>query len=74
MLKPSHTVRALLAAVALATASGGALAQNFMKDKAEVEKLNVRGFPSIIYMKGGKPMEYSGERSYDGVISFLNSA
>ena len=39
MLKPSHTVRALLAAVALATASGGALAQNFMKDKAEVEKL-----------------------------------
>ena len=39
MLKPSHTVRALLAAVALATASGAALAQNFMKDKAEVEKL-----------------------------------
>ena len=39
MLKPSHTVRTLLAAVALATASGGALAQNFMKDKAEVEKL-----------------------------------
>ena len=39
MLKPSHTVRCLLAAVALATASTGALAQNFMKDKAEVEKL-----------------------------------
>ena len=42
MLKPSHTVRALLAAVALATASGGALAQNFMKDKAEVEKLRAQ--------------------------------
>jgi thiol-disulfide isomerase/thioredoxin len=43
-------------------------------NKADIEKLNVRGFPSIIYMKGGNPMEYSGERSYDGVISFLNSA
>jgi len=39
MLKPSTTVRALLAALALGAASGGALAQNFMKDKAEVEKL-----------------------------------
>ena len=34
-----HPLLTLLAAVALATASGGALAQNFMKDKAEVEKL-----------------------------------
>ena len=44
------------------------------RDKAEVESLNVRGFPSIIYMKGGSPMEYSGERTYEGVVSFLESA
>ena len=39
MLKPSRTVRALLAALALTAASGSALAQNFITDKAEVEKL-----------------------------------
>ena len=44
------------------------------RDKAEVESMNVRGFPSIIYMKGGSPMEYSGERTYEGVVSFLESA
>lgn len=43
-------------------------------DKADVERMNIRGFPSIIYMKGGSPMEYSGERTYNGVMSFLESA
>jgi len=33
------TVRPVLAALAFATASGSALAQNFITDKAEVEKL-----------------------------------
>ena len=37
MQKSSNTVRSLLATVALATASTGALAQNFMTDKAAVE-------------------------------------
>lgn len=39
MRKSSKPVRSLIAAVALVTVSTGALAQNFMKDKAEVEKL-----------------------------------
>ena len=39
MTKPASLLRALLATLAFATASGSALAQNFMTDKAEVEKL-----------------------------------
>ena len=39
MTKPASLVRTLLATLAFAAASGSALAQNFITDKAEVEKL-----------------------------------
>ena len=42
-------------------------------NKSEVETLSVRGFPTILYRAGGKNMEYSGERTYDGVMGFLQS-
>jgi len=40
-------------------------------DKSEVEQLNVKGFPTLIYRSGASRQEYSGARTYDGVISFL---
>lgn len=43
-------------------------------DKAEINTLGVKGFPSIIYKTAnGQQKEYSGERTYTGVISFLNT-
>jgi thiol-disulfide isomerase/thioredoxin len=41
-------------------------------DKSEVAALNVKGFPTILYQpSSGSRQEYSGARTYDGVMSFL---
>jgi hypothetical protein len=42
------------------------------KDKEEMNKYNVRGFPTILIVKGGENIEYPGERTYDGVLDFMN--
>jgi len=43
-------------------------------DKAEVQGLQVKGFPTILYRgPSGDRMEYSGPRTYDGVMGFLQS-
>lgn len=42
------------------------------QNKAEVSALGVKGFPTIMVMKGGEKLEYPGERTYDAVIGFLN--
>lgn len=44
------------------------------KDKAVVDTMGVKGFPTILYMKDGQRMEYSGERTFDGVMGFLESS
>jgi len=44
------------------------------ENKSEVEPLNVRGFPTILFFKDGTRLEYEGERTYNGVMSFLESA
>lgn len=41
-------------------------------DKEEMKKYNVRGFPSILIINGSDTIEYPGERTYDGVLEFLN--
>jgi hypothetical protein len=33
----------------------------------------VRGFPTILYVSNGQKTEYSGPRTYDGVMGFLQS-
>ena len=43
------------------------------KDKAEVAKYNVKGFPSVLVIDGGQTTEYPGERTASGIIDFLNS-
>ena len=43
-------------------------------DKAEVQTLKVKGFPTILYRgPSGDRMEYSGPRTYDGVMGFLKN-
>ena len=42
------------------------------KDKDEIKNYKVRGYPTILIMKDGQPMEYPGERTYNGVVEFLN--
>jgi thiol-disulfide isomerase/thioredoxin len=42
------------------------------QDKEEIKKYNVRGYPSILIVNGSDTTEYPGERTYDGVIEFLN--
>jgi len=42
------------------------------QDKAEIKKYNVRGYPSILIVKGSDTTEYPGERTSQGVIDFLN--
>jgi thiol-disulfide isomerase/thioredoxin len=41
-------------------------------DKEEMKKYNVRGFPTILIINGSDTTEYPGERTYDGVLEFLN--
>ena len=43
-------------------------------DKAEVQTLQVKGFPTILYRgPSGDRMEYSGPRTYDGIMGFLKN-
>ena len=41
------------------------------ENKDEVKALDVKGFPTILYRSGSNRQEYPGERTYDGVMSFL---
>lgn len=43
-------------------------------NKSEVETLSVRGFPTILFIDGTNKMEYGGERTYEGVMGFLEKA
>lgn len=43
------------------------------KDKSELSKYQVRGFPTVLVVSGGQTTEYPGERTSEGVINFLNS-
>jgi thiol-disulfide isomerase/thioredoxin len=43
-------------------------------NKPEVQGLGVKGFPTILYLSNGQKTEYSGPRTYDGVMGFLQSS
>lgn len=42
-------------------------------DSSEVQGLSVKGFPTILYFSNGQKTEYSGPRTYDGVMGFLQA-
>jgi thiol-disulfide isomerase/thioredoxin len=43
------------------------------KDKSEIGKYKVRGYPTILIVDGSKITEYPGQRTASGVIDYLNS-
>jgi thiol-disulfide isomerase/thioredoxin len=43
------------------------------KDKSEIGKYNIKGFPTILIANDGQTTEYPGDRTADGVMEFLNS-
>jgi thiol-disulfide isomerase/thioredoxin len=43
------------------------------KDKAEISKYNVKGYPTVLIVDGGQVTEYPGERKADSIMEFLNS-
>lgn len=43
------------------------------KDKAEISKYKVRGYPTILIDSNGQTTEYPGERTASAVMDFLNS-
>jgi thiol-disulfide isomerase/thioredoxin len=43
------------------------------KDKSEIGKYKVRGFPTILIADGSKVTEYPGQRTAAGITDFLNS-
>jgi len=40
-------------------------------NKEDIESLGIRGYPSILFLKGGERIEYEGPRTADGIMSFL---
>jgi len=43
------------------------------KDKAELGKYKIRGFPTVLVVKDGQTTEYPGERTSSGIIDFINN-
>jgi thiol-disulfide isomerase/thioredoxin len=43
------------------------------EDKEEIDKYKPRGFPTILIVNNSKVTEYPGERTYSGILDFLNS-
>lgn len=44
------------------------------KEPAKAKENDVQGFPTIILFKGGQKKVFSGERTLEGIESFINSA
>lgn len=42
------------------------------QNKSEMAAYSVKGFPTILILKGSAKTEYPGERTYDAVVDFLN--
>jgi len=42
-------------------------------DKDKLAAYKVRGYPTILVNNGADPIEYPGERTYNGVIEYLNN-
>ena len=42
-------------------------------DKDKLSMYKIRGFPTILVHNGSDMLEYPGERTYNGVLEYLNS-
>jgi thiol-disulfide isomerase/thioredoxin len=44
------------------------------KDKDELSKYKIRGFPTVLVVDGAQTTEYPGERTSRGILDFLNQS
>ena len=66
----------LVAASPLKLADGSSVTVKLYDEKADkaiVDTMGVKGFPTILLMDGSNRIEYGGERTYTGVMGFLNA-
>ena len=65
----------LVSASPITKADGSAVTVRMLdsdEDAGEVQNLNVKGFPTILYQSGdGSVSNYNGERTYNAIQSFL---
>ncbi len=65
----------LVSASPITKSDGSAVTVRMLDDaenKDEVQNLNVKGFPTILYQSAdGSISNYNGERSYDGITAFI---
>jgi thiol-disulfide isomerase/thioredoxin len=74
--KAAPDFQRLASASPIRLADGSEVRVRLLDDKAnstEVQGLGVKGFPTILYFSNGQKTEYSGPRTYDGVMGFLKA-
>jgi thiol-disulfide isomerase/thioredoxin len=72
--KAAPEFQRLASASPIRLSDGSEVKVRLLDDKAdgtEVQGLGVKGFPTILYFSNGQKTEYSGPRTYDGVMGFL---
>lgn len=74
--KAAPEFQRLVSASPIRLSDGSEVKVRLLDDKAdstEVQGLGVKGFPTILYFSNGQKTEYSGPRTYDGVMGFLQA-
>jgi thiol-disulfide isomerase/thioredoxin len=74
--KAAPEFQRLVSASPIRLSDGSEVKVRMLDDKAdstEVQGLGVKGFPTILYFSNGQKTEYSGPRTYDGVMGFLQA-
>jgi thiol-disulfide isomerase/thioredoxin len=74
--KAAPDFQRLASASPIRLSDGSEVKVRLLDDKAdskEVQGLGVKGFPTILYFSNGQKTEYSGPRTYDGVMGFLQA-
>lgn len=41
-------------------------------EKPQIDALGIQGFPTILYRSGGNQLPYEGDRTYSGIMGFIN--
>jgi thiol-disulfide isomerase/thioredoxin len=42
------------------------------QNKEELSKLKIRAYPTVLFNDGTKMTEHTGDRTYDGIVKFIN--
>jgi len=73
--KAAPEFQKLLAASPITLANGTQATVKILdaeQDKEEMKKYNIQGYPTTLIINGSEITDYPGERTYAGVVEFLN--